>query len=639
MTEPVRRGTKRTSSTWEDCADKINMEACLNTAGECRRCDADEVLTTVAGVRSEPTQMQECEVLKWRRRCKRSSMETVISTRMSHKSQERQSPAKNCHTRVRRCNACIRALHEHPMHTNAEVDEWCQSVVHVDQSHATRYPRSFLIGSRRADRTSDRSQIEWWPVLAAGESAPTLEFWGERSVAVRKRPHDDSAKHVENLAGLTEVKSSTPELSTAARSAMSRRGMGVVSCLRSSEPADCQSYKAEYGTDVTVSVHKLHMQMVNSCKDQEEIHMDQEAVPATMNKSGLEIEAEELSQDVQTASTVLVWIDGTCSGEPVSCKLLLAGAGRLKNHAIDAPRVSRWEMSDCRWKHGCGVDENSETCRVAVNEAARYVKETTEQVTQATAEVPDATDSLNSKFERVKESRTQFFGVRDGLEQLTQKVEIARDEGRLAEEAVLTPESRGRELPERLLLGQTTLECAKENPSDLGTKIPQSDARSDRVSRLEAVAVTSRFAVLWMARAKWNCLGDICELTRADRASDEVILSGYWFGMVQTMETTGSNDGMVETTGSTSTFVTNAGAGGAVAEMMLVGRAAMCRYSVWSRKSRPSAEVQSSTRDQKNQISTRQVDRRMLSCALVGETEHVSQQEYSTSTSHGPKLV
>ena len=76
---------KRTSSTWEDCADKINMEVCLDTTGECRRCDADDVLATVAGVRSEPTQMQECEVFKWRRRYKRSSMETVISTRMSHK--------------------------------------------------------------------------------------------------------------------------------------------------------------------------------------------------------------------------------------------------------------------------------------------------------------------------------------------------------------------------------------------------------------------------------------------------------------------------------------------------------------------------------------------------------------------------
>ena len=78
--------------------------------------------------------------------------------------------------------------------------------------------------------------------------------------------------------------------------------------------------------------------------------MDQEAVPATMNKSGPQIEAEKLSQDIQTPSTVLVWIDGAWSREPVSCTPLFAGAGRLKNHAIDAPRVSRWETSHCRWK-------------------------------------------------------------------------------------------------------------------------------------------------------------------------------------------------------------------------------------------------------------------------------------------------
>ena len=126
------------------------------------------------------------------------------------------------------------------------------------------------------------------------------------------------AKHVENLAGLPEVKSLMPEWSTTAESAMSRRGMGVVSCLGSNTPADCQSYKAGNCTDVTVSVHKEHLQVVNSCKAQEEIHMDQESVPATMNKSGLQIDAEELSQDIQTPSTVLVWIDGAWSGEPVS---------------------------------------------------------------------------------------------------------------------------------------------------------------------------------------------------------------------------------------------------------------------------------------------------------------------------------
>ena len=166
------------------------------------------------------------------------------------------------------------------------------------------------------------------------------------------------AKRVENLAGLSEVKSSTSGLSTAAESAMSRRGMGVVSCLGSSESADCQSCKAERCTDVTVSVHKEHMQVVNSCKAQEEIYMDQEAVPATMNKSGLQIEAEKLSQDIQTPSMVLVWIDGW-SEESVSCKSLFAG--RVKNHVIETPRVSRWETLDCRWKHDRDIDENSET--------------------------------------------------------------------------------------------------------------------------------------------------------------------------------------------------------------------------------------------------------------------------------------
>ena len=71
--------------------------------------------------------------------------------------------------------------------------------------------------------------------------------------------------------------------------------------------------------------------------------------------------------------------------------------------------------------------------------------------------------------------------------------------------------------------------------------------------------------------------------------------------------------GTVGATGSVSEFVISAGAGGAVAEMMLVWRAAMSRYSAWSRLTRPGPEVQSSTRDQKNEKSVRQVDWRMLS--------------------------
>ena len=54
----------------------------------------------------------------------------------------------------------------------------------------------------------------------------------------------------------------------------------------------------------------------------------------------------------------------------------------------------------------------------------------------------------------------------------------------------------GTELPERPLLEQTTLECAKENPIDIGTMVQENELRSDRVSRLRIVAVISRFAVL-----------------------------------------------------------------------------------------------------------------------------------------------
>ena len=67
--EPASVRKKRTSSMWEERADQIIMEVCLDTTGECCECDAGEVLgrhVTVSGIRSEPTQ-------------------TVISTKKSHK--------------------------------------------------------------------------------------------------------------------------------------------------------------------------------------------------------------------------------------------------------------------------------------------------------------------------------------------------------------------------------------------------------------------------------------------------------------------------------------------------------------------------------------------------------------------------
>ena len=82
----------------------------------------------------------------------------------------------------------------------------------------------------------------------------------------------------------------------------------------------------------------------------------------------------------------------------------------------------------------------------------------------------------------------------------------------------------------------------------------------------------------------------------------------------------------------------NAGAGGAVEEAMLVWRVAMSSCSVWSRQMRPSVGVQSSTRKREIERSARQVDWR-AQCTQMGESESVSQQEFSIFTGHGPRLA
>ena len=219
---------------------------------------------------------------------------------------------------------------------------------------------------------------------------------------------------------------------------------------------------------------------------------------------------------------------------------------------------------------------------------------------------------------------------------LTQEAAIARDEGRLAEEA------EGRELPEGLLLEQTTLECAKENLSDLGRKVPENEPRSDRVSRLGIVAVISRVAALWTTRAKWNCLDNTCELTRADSASDEAIVGAYWF-----KRWSGESDwnGEGDWNGGSDWI-------------------SLCiRDECWSRRSSrrndaglacghdQTQRVESANAAQRRGVVEHQRSEEReecasgrlayAQCAQVGETEHVSQQEYSTSTStgDGPKLV
>ena len=284
-------------------------------------------------------------MFKWRRRYKRSSMQTVISTRLHHEAKRNRAQPRI----VIPENADAMSVSEHYASTPCTRTQ--RLMINSMMSKCrTRQPESCDTSSasvhdwlERGVWTEPPTDLRlkdgwcWQPVRALLLLSPGASVrWSSGSVHMMT-----DAKHVENLAGLPEVKGLMPEWSTAAEPVMSSGGMGVVSCFGSSEPADCQSWEAENCTDVTVSVHKEHMQVVSSCKAPEEIYVDQEAVPATMNKSGLQIEAEKLSQDLQTPSTVLVWIDGAWSGDSVSYKQLLAGTGRLKNHAIDAPRTSR----------------------------------------------------------------------------------------------------------------------------------------------------------------------------------------------------------------------------------------------------------------------------------------------------------
>ena len=78
----------RRSAMWEERADQTDMEVCPDTAGECRNCDAVEILSwyaTVGGLETEQTQVQECEMFRRRHKYEKSSMQTVISTTTSQK--------------------------------------------------------------------------------------------------------------------------------------------------------------------------------------------------------------------------------------------------------------------------------------------------------------------------------------------------------------------------------------------------------------------------------------------------------------------------------------------------------------------------------------------------------------------------
>ena len=152
------------------------------------------------------------------------------------------------------------------------------------------------------------------------------------------------AKRVDNLADLSEFKSSTSELSQ-------RYGSRFVSRFeRARGLPELQGGK----------VHGRHIGSAQGAHAGGGLVQSPGVDLHGTGSSPSHDEQVRSAKDMQTPNTVLVWIDGAWSGEPVSCKPLFAGGGRLKNHAIDAPRVSRWETSECRWKQDHDIYENSE---------------------------------------------------------------------------------------------------------------------------------------------------------------------------------------------------------------------------------------------------------------------------------------
>ena len=134
----------------EERADQTDMEVCPHTTGECCNRDAVETLSwhaTVGGIKTEQTQVQECEMFRRCQKYEKSSMQTVISTTTSHK-------AKRDETQPRIVTLEYADAMRAPEHcastprTRALRSVISRSVVHVNLSHATHYQRSSIPGSR-----------------------------------------------------------------------------------------------------------------------------------------------------------------------------------------------------------------------------------------------------------------------------------------------------------------------------------------------------------------------------------------------------------------------------------------------------------------------------------------------------------
>ena len=190
--------------------------------------------------------------------------------------------------------------------------------------------------------------------------------------------------------------------------------------------------------------------VVSSCNAQEASNMVQEAPPATMDKSGLQVAARKLARGTQAPSTVLVWVDGVRSGHVVLCKSISAGAVRLRTHATETSKVDCLETLDHRWQQDHRIGANPET----------RAEDVAERAVQAFGEVPDTNDSLSKEAKCTRKTKEKLLGARKAFGPSTRKSAIGHERRRLAEETILVaksafvdPGSPGRKPPRQDISG------------------------------------------------------------------------------------------------------------------------------------------------------------------------------------------
>ena len=134
-----------------------------------------------------------------------------------------------------------------------------------------------------------------------------------------------------------------------------------------------------------------------------------------------------------------------------------AGGDESESYVAETSKVSSWETQDHRW---------NETRRVGAYPETR-AEDVAQQTIQAVEKVPDTIDSINKETKCMRRIKEKLLTARKALESLTQKVAIAQDSRKRAEEAIAVAEfafASPREPPDKMSRGQDALQKCEGAP-------------------------------------------------------------------------------------------------------------------------------------------------------------------------------